>query len=62
MTNQPGETTPIAPSIFWVETDFIDDDIKAMFRKRGVYMDNDLLIAQHIKLLRQVLGQTIINN
>lgn len=50
------ETVQIMPSKPWVETDFIDEDIKEMFRLRGTYMLNDPLIAQHIKLLRKLLS------
>jgi hypothetical protein len=49
------QTVAIAPTTRWIDTDFIDEDIKELFRKQGAYMHNDPLIAQHIKLLRKVL-------
>lgn len=60
------ETLQTKPTTPWVKTDFIDEDIKELFKNQGVYMANDPLIAQHIKLLRgsmtiDILKKEILN-
>jgi hypothetical protein len=45
----------IAKTIVWLDSDFIDEDIKELFRNKGAYLSNEPLIAQQIKLMRQLL-------
>lgn len=48
----------VLKSVDWMDSDLIDEDIKALFKDRS-HMSNDPLIAQHVKELRKLHDKEI---